>query len=155
MKSRKELSRDRAKSREIADGKRQDKNKDVDKDHGSIPLSILQSEASWSQRIEFKNAKKRFAVNFGYLGSAYHGLQINPGGVLTIEAMLEKAMYLAGGIRNENFGNICRFVSEVSWVIPDFGDPLSRGPPAAPYDFGVDVLLCPFFPASPPVPTHL
>ena len=130
MKSRKELSRDRAKSREIADGKRQDKNKDVDKDHGSIPLSILQSEASWSQRIEFKNAKKRFAVNFGYLGSAYHGLQINPGGVLTIEAMLEKAMYLAGGIRNENFGNICRFVSEVSWVIPDFGDPLSRGPPA-------------------------
>lgn len=105
------MSNARAKSREITDGKREDKDKGIDKDHGSILLSTLQSEAGWSQRIEFKNAKKRFAVNFGYLGSAYHGLQINPGGVLTIEAMLEKALYLAGGIRNENFGNI----NKIAW----------------------------------------
>jgi tRNA pseudouridine(38-40) synthase len=71
---------------------------------GSIPLDDVKSSPDFQRRVVYENAPKRkYALNFGYLGSRYQGLQINPGAI-TVEAILEKALFLAGGIAECNYG---------------------------------------------------
>ena len=79
---------------------------------GSFKISEIYSMPEWNSRIQQpKDAPKRkYALCLGYLGTEYQGLQINPGAI-TIEAILEKALFLTGGIDENNFGNI----QKVSW----------------------------------------
>lgn len=49
---------------------------------GSFSLNEVKSSEDYLRRIETSDAKKRkWALNFGYLGSKYQGLQMNPGRV--------------------------------------------------------------------------
>ena len=54
--------------------------------------------------------KRKVALLFGYCGTAYRGLQKNPG-VDTVEERLERAIYEAGGISDANFGEL----QKVKW----------------------------------------
>lgn len=56
-------------------------------------------------------AKRKYALCFGYLGSRYQGLQINPG-AKSIEAEVEKALYLVGAIDDTNFG----YMHKIQWT---------------------------------------
>lgn len=78
---------------------------------GSIPLEVIKQSDDYSRKVTYTDAPKRkYAVAIAYLGTAYRGLQINPG-ILTVEAVLEKALYLAGGIEECNFGEF----HKLSW----------------------------------------
>ncbi|CAM9246586.1 unnamed protein product [Ascophyllum nodosum] len=55
-------------------------------------------------------SKKKVALLISYWGSNYQGLQINEG-ARTVEAELELALYLAGAVSKDNFGNL----RKVSW----------------------------------------
>ena len=79
---------------------------------GSFKLEELKVLPEWEKRIiqPPSSVKRKYALCFGYLGSRYQGLQINPEAE-TIEKVLEKALLLAGGISEENFGNI----QKISW----------------------------------------
>lgn len=71
---------------------------------GSYDLEVIKSSEAYEKRIEQQNAvKRKYAICFGYLGSKYQGLQINPGAD-TVEKELERAVFLAGGIQECNFG---------------------------------------------------
>ena len=71
---------------------------------GSYDFEELKQTEEYGRRIEQVDAiKRKYAICFGYLGSNYQGLQINPG-ALTIERELEKAIFLCGGIQECNFG---------------------------------------------------
>lgn len=71
---------------------------------GSYDLDVLKTTADYANRIEQKDATKRkYAICFGYLGSKYQGLQINPGAE-TVEKELERALFLCGGVQECNFG---------------------------------------------------
>ena len=80
---------------------------------GSIKLEVIQSTPEWAERVVLPEGtpKRKYAACFGYLGTNYQGLQINPDAI-TIEAVLEKCLFLAGGISERNFGNI----QKVSWT---------------------------------------
>jgi tRNA pseudouridine(38-40) synthase len=79
---------------------------DEDKPRGSFTLEELKACDMYSQRLDNIDApKKKWSVNFGYLGSQYQGLQMNPD-VNTVEKHLEKALFLAGGIAESNYGNL-------------------------------------------------
>lgn len=72
---------------------------------GCIPLDTVKNSEAWSTKVDRGNdPKKKYAVCFGYLGSAYQGLQINPN-ALTVEAVLCKALLLNGGIEECNYEN--------------------------------------------------
>ena len=79
---------------------------------GSFKLEELKTLPEWEKRVVQPSCsvKRKYAVCFGYLGSRYQGLRINAD-TETIEKMLEKALLLAGGISEENFGNI----HKISW----------------------------------------
>ena len=78
---------------------------------GSIPLTEVKESKEYLGRISHSDAPKRkYALCIAYLGTAYRGLQVNPG-ILTVEAMLEKALFLAGGIEEANYGDFYK----VSW----------------------------------------
>lgn len=67
---------------------------DATRCNGSFPLDVMKLSAEYSRKIDQSDMpKKKWAVNFGYLGSNYQGLQINPGAD-TIERYLEKALFL-------------------------------------------------------------
>ena len=88
--------------------------KETDERHtGSYPLEDIQKSADFERRIvQSDNAvKKKYAACFSYLGSNYQGLQINPF-AKTIEAELERALFLAGGIIESNYG----FMHKVQWT---------------------------------------
>lgn len=71
---------------------------------GSYDLDLVKASEAYQRKIEQVGAtKKKYAICFGYLGGNYQGLQINPGAV-TIEQELERALFLAGGIQECNFG---------------------------------------------------
>jgi hypothetical protein len=70
---------------------------------GSYDLEELKVTAEYARRIEGVDTKRKYAICFGYLGSNYQGLQINPGAA-TIERELEKALFLCGGVQECNFG---------------------------------------------------
>jgi hypothetical protein len=73
---------------------------------GSFTLEELKSCEGYSRRIDNGDAPKRkWALNFGYLGSKYQGLQVNPD-ANTVEKHLEKALFLAGGIVESNYANL-------------------------------------------------
>ncbi|KAH7832629.1 putative Pseudouridylate synthase [Monocercomonoides exilis] len=59
---------------------------------------------------EGKILKRRVALCFGYVGTEYSGLQINPCAV-TVEGVLEKAISEAGGISPQNAGKF----ANVGW----------------------------------------
>lgn len=96
--------------------KKRDRDDDEDSDSvepsgGSIPLEEIKQSEEFKRKVTFADAPRRkYAVAIAYLGTAYKGLQINPG-ILTVEAMLEKALYLAGGIDDCNFGDF----HKLSW----------------------------------------
>lgn len=78
---------------------------------GSIPMEEIKQTEEYKRKVTFTDAPKRkYALAVAYLGTAYRGLQINPG-ILTVEAELEKALFLAGGIEEVNFGEF----HKVSW----------------------------------------
>jgi hypothetical protein len=80
---------------------------------GSFSIDDIKKMPAWASRSMLpENARKqKFALCFGYLGSAYHGLQINEGCV-TVESVLERAMLLADLISELNFG----FLNKVNWT---------------------------------------
>ena len=55
--------------------------------------------------------KRKYALCFGYLGTQYQGLQVNPG-AFSVESMLEKALFLSGGVMEHNFGNL----QKIAWT---------------------------------------
>jgi len=79
---------------------------------GSIKLETLQASPEWSMRVVCPEdaPKRKYAICFGYTGTNYQGLQINPDAI-TVEAVLEKCLFLAGGIIEKNFGNI----QKINW----------------------------------------
>lgn len=74
---------------------------------GSFKIEDIEKLPEWQRRVTQPEsaAKRKYALCVGYLGTRYQGLQINPGAT-TIEAVLEKALFLSGGILDKNFGNI-------------------------------------------------
>ena len=78
---------------------------------GSIPLDDIKLSLEYSRKLIQNGPKRKYAVCFGYLGSAYQGLQINPN-ALTVEALLEKALFLSGAISELNFG----YMQKVQWT---------------------------------------
>jgi tRNA pseudouridine38-40 synthase len=79
---------------------------------GSIPIEEVKQSAEWARKVTFPKEvpKRKYAVCVSYLGTAYRGLQINPG-ILTVEAVLEKALFLAGGVEECNYGDF----HKLSW----------------------------------------
>lgn len=51
-----------------------------------------------------KYKKRKMALFFAYIGAGYQGMQRNPG-AKTIEGELEQALFKAGAITKENFGD--------------------------------------------------
>ena len=74
---------------------------------GSFSLEEVKSCDEYARKIEYSDStpKRKWALNFGYLGSQYQGLQVNPE-ANTVEKHLEKALFLAGGIVESNFANL-------------------------------------------------
>lgn len=73
---------------------------------GCIPIDTIKASPEYALRIppSDDHPKRKYAVCFGYLGSAYQGLQINPN-ALTVEAVLLKAFLLSGSIEESNYEN--------------------------------------------------
>lgn len=80
------------------------------KERGSYVLAGLKETEEYKSRIELNGPKRKYAVCFGYLGSAYQGLQINPG-CRSVEAELERALFLAGGFHECNYG----YLQKLQW----------------------------------------
>jgi hypothetical protein len=79
---------------------------------GSFPLDQLKASEAFARRITQENAvKRKYAVCVSYIGTQYQGLQINPG-AKTVEAELERALFLAGGIIEANYG----YMNKVQWT---------------------------------------
>jgi tRNA pseudouridine38-40 synthase len=80
---------------------------------GLITLDTIKASDEYAQRVIMgeNHPKKKYAVCFGYLGSNYQGLQINPDAI-TIEALLSKALFLAGGIEECNYENL----QKIGWT---------------------------------------
>jgi tRNA pseudouridine38-40 synthase len=73
---------------------------------GSFSLDEVVQSQDYVRRIKVPDTKKRkWALNFGYLGSNYQGLQMNPD-ANTVEKHLERALYLAGSITESNFTDL-------------------------------------------------
>ena len=73
---------------------------------GSFSIEEVVACKDYARRIATVDTKKRkWALNFGYLGSNYQGLQMNPQAD-TVEKHLEKALYLAGSIAESNFTDL-------------------------------------------------
>ena len=88
--------------------------KDNEERHkGSIDLEVIKNSEEYKRRIDQgeKCPKRKYAICFGYLGSKYQGLQINPD-CISVEAELEKALLLCGGIQECNFG----FMQKTNWT---------------------------------------
>ena len=76
-----------------------------DRNKGSYSLDDMKLSTVFASRTEFDGPKRNHAVGFGYLGSKYQGLQINPG-CKSVEKELERALFLAGAIAECNFGDL-------------------------------------------------
>lgn len=88
------------------------KNQREERHTGSYPLEELKASPAYAQRIvQEGGVKRKYAVCVSYLGTNYQGLQINPA-AKTIEAELERALFLAGGIVESNYG----FMHKVQWT---------------------------------------
>lgn len=80
---------------------------DGEQHKGSFSIDEIRSCTEYARKIDYSDhtPKRKWALNFGYLGSQYQGLQVNPD-ANTVEKHLEKALYLAGGISETNFANL-------------------------------------------------
>lgn len=72
---------------------------------GSYNYDQLKLTEEFKARIELQGPKRKYAVCFGYLGTNYQGLQINPD-CKSVEAELERALFLAGAVQDCNYGNL-------------------------------------------------
>ena len=79
---------------------------------GSYPLDEIKSSPEYEKRITQPehSVKRKYALCVSYLGTNYQGLQINPG-AKTIEQELERALFLSGGIIEQNYG----YMHKVQW----------------------------------------
>lgn len=85
---------------------------DQDRHEGSFPLDEVKAMDVYSRRIIQPNSTKRkYALAVAYCGSNYSGLQVNPGAI-TIEAILERALFFAGAIKECNYG----YLQKSSWT---------------------------------------
>eukprot|EP00605_Chrysophyceae_sp_TOSAG23-4_P000203 GSChrysophyteH1.ASY1.ANO1.239.1 assembled CDS len=78
---------------------------------GSYDLDKLKESEDYSRRVETNAPKRKYAICFGYLGTNYCGLQSNPAAD-TVEKEVERALFLAGGIQESNFG----FLHKIQWT---------------------------------------
>jgi len=80
--------------------------KSEERHKGSFPLEEITASDEYKNReVPANTFKRKYALCFGYLGTAYQGLQINPG-ACTVERELEKALLLSGGLSKANFGHL-------------------------------------------------
>ena len=95
------------------DGKKEyrDDRKDIEIHGGSYLIEDVKAMPEYGHRVEQIASKRTFALNIGYCGSKYQGLQTNEGAV-TIEGILERALFLGGGIKECNFGNL----QKIGWT---------------------------------------
>lgn len=97
------------------DHKQQDEDEEqqyTNRHPGSFPLDDLKALPFYVPVDEtVSHIKRKYALCFSYLGSSYQGLQINPD-CKSVEAELERALFLAGGIIEANFG----FMSKIQWT---------------------------------------
>jgi tRNA pseudouridine38-40 synthase len=85
---------------------------DNDGSGGSYPMEEVKAMEEYQRRISHDNAPKRkYALAFSYCGTSYQGLQINPGAI-TVEGFLERALFLAGGIQESNYGTL----QKIAWT---------------------------------------
>lgn len=79
---------------------------------GSFSMEEVVQSEDYERRIKVPDTKKRkWALNFGYLGSNYQGLQMNPN-ANTVEKHLERALFLAGSITDCNFTDL----HKIAWT---------------------------------------
>lgn len=79
---------------------------------GSYPMEAVKEMEEYQRRICHDDAPKRkYALALSYCGTNYQGLQINPGAI-TIEGFLERALFLAGGIQEANYGTL----QKIAWT---------------------------------------
>lgn len=89
----------------------EDARRSYDERHkGSIPLEDIKASEAYTRRTESTGPKRKYAICLGYLGTNYRGLQINPD-TKSIEQELERALFLAGGIHELNYG----FLQKIQW----------------------------------------
>jgi tRNA pseudouridine(38-40) synthase len=82
-----------------------DRRESSERSKGSYDWDELQASDAYKRRTEGSAPKRKYAVCFGYLGTNYSGLQANPDAE-TIEKEVERALFLAGGLQDSNFGNL-------------------------------------------------
>jgi hypothetical protein len=75
------------------------------------PEQAAQLEAAKAAALADSRVKRKVALLTAYCGSDFQGMQINKG-ARTVEAEIEKAVYLAGGISTSNFGAM----GKVGWT---------------------------------------
>jgi tRNA pseudouridine38-40 synthase len=79
---------------------------------GSFTLDEIKAHLDYQRRVDQGSSpKKKYALAVGYCGTNYHGLQINPGAI-TVESILERSLFLCGGIQECNFGHL----QKVAWT---------------------------------------
>lgn len=88
-----------------------DDRKDIEIHAGSYPIDEVKAMPEYAELVEQTASKRTYALNIGYCGSSYQGLQTNEGAI-TIEGLLERALFLSGGIKECNFGNL----QKVGWT---------------------------------------
>lgn len=84
---------------------RRNRNPDQGPHEGSYASTHTEEMKAYEVNPVPSTPKKRYAVLFGFFGENYSGMQINPG-VKSIEAELERALYLGGAIAATNFGHL-------------------------------------------------
>jgi len=97
------------------EGKKKAKNergegKDKEVHGGSFTLEEVKDSDDWKRRILYEEgqcAKRKYALCLGYLGTDFFGSQINPG-FRSVEKEVERALLLAGGISEMNFGDLSK-----------------------------------------------
>lgn len=61
---------------------------------GSFSMDELKLQADYARKVDSSSfPKKKWAINFGYVGTSYQGLQINPGAD-SVEKHVERALFL-------------------------------------------------------------
>jgi tRNA pseudouridine38-40 synthase len=95
--------RKRSRNDEAKEGADGPDNASNERHKGSYPLDELKASDAYINRTEITGPKRKYALCLGYLGSNYKGLQINPD-CKSVEAELERALFLCGGIPEYNYG---------------------------------------------------
>ena len=75
------------------------------------PEQAAQLEAAKAAPPSDSRVKRKVALLTAYCGSDFQGMQINKG-ARTVEAEIERAVFLAGGISSSNFGAMAK----VGWT---------------------------------------